>query len=390
MTSGEQPSYFSIGARAGAIPELDGFRGIAIILVLLRHAVAPTYEQHGALLPIGSWDIAVPFLNGWMGVDLFFVLSGFLIAHHLLNRWPERFSARFLLRYLARRVLRTFPAYYATLFVVAFGVLPFYQPEATEFWRQLAAHAFFMQDYAGSEFVPAFWSLGVEEKFYIVCPFLLLCLARYPRLRQVRILIGLALFPLLLRGVTVLGYRDLLETYPDLFWTVRAPFHLALDGLWIGVLCALIYRWSSTSLALRPKLANSLLAGGLVVVVGLFATVPWLDRVYVWPSVVILALLPIGFACVILPVITGATFPHRFLRSGWLRFFAVISYSVYLTHMTVVSLASRISAQLIGGVNSPLMTLAASIPVFLLLSIVGGLVLHFAVEKPFLVFKSRL
>ena len=91
--------YLSVSRRQGAIPELDGLRGIAILLVLARHAVRPIYEQHGELLRLGNWDIAYPLLNGWMGVDLFFVLSGFLVSHHLLKRWPERFEMRFLGRY---------------------------------------------------------------------------------------------------------------------------------------------------------------------------------------------------------------------------------------------------------------------------------------------------
>lgn len=75
--------YFSVGTVPGAIPELDGLRGIAILLVLLRHAARPVFDEHGEIFSLGGWDIAVPLLNGWMGVDLFFVLSGFLITHHL-------------------------------------------------------------------------------------------------------------------------------------------------------------------------------------------------------------------------------------------------------------------------------------------------------------------
>ena len=74
-------------------------RGIAILLVLIRHAIHPIYEQHGKLFEIGNWDVAIPLLNGWMGVDLFFVLSGFLITHHLLHRWPAHFNRAFMLRY---------------------------------------------------------------------------------------------------------------------------------------------------------------------------------------------------------------------------------------------------------------------------------------------------
>ena len=121
--------YFSIAATAGAIPELDGLRGIAILLVLLRHAARPVIEEHGEILRLGSWDIAVPLLNGWMGVDLFFVLSGFLVTHHLLQRWPAQFQIGYLLRYWLKRVLRTFPAYYATLIIVITGAIALLPPD---------------------------------------------------------------------------------------------------------------------------------------------------------------------------------------------------------------------------------------------------------------------
>ena len=155
--------YFSIAVSPGPIPELDGLRGIAILLVLLRHAARPIFDEHGEILRLGSWDIAVPLLNGWMGVDLFFVLSGFLIAHHLQSHWPTQFHVGYLQRYWLKRVLRTFPAYYAVLILVGAGLLPFYRPtiEASDVF----VHALFLQDYFGSTWVPAFWSLGVEEKF---------------------------------------------------------------------------------------------------------------------------------------------------------------------------------------------------------------------------------
>lgn len=63
--------YLRMDRPAGALPELDGLRALAIILVLFRHAVVPFRPERDALLPIAGWDAATPLVNGWMGVDLF-------------------------------------------------------------------------------------------------------------------------------------------------------------------------------------------------------------------------------------------------------------------------------------------------------------------------------
>ena len=383
--------YFSIASRAGAIPELDGLRAIAILLVLLRHAVRPIYEEHGRLLQVGDWDLAVPFLNGWMGVDLFFVLSGFLITHHLLNRWPERFNSTFLLRYWGKRVLRTFPAFYATLAIVALGIVPFYQPDVSDVRASLVQHLFFLQDYFGSEFVPAFWSLGVEEKFYLTCPFVLLLLARHSRPQQVRILIALAAVPVLLRVTTVFFNRDVLGHYGDFFWMVRSPFHLAVDGLWMGVLSALLYRWRAAAIFERPRCARSLLVLGSVLLAVLISSFAWFDAAHYWASAVVLTLVPLGFACLMVAVISSKSALNQWLCGRGLRFLAVTSYSIYLVHMTVIPLALRAAALVPAYQDAPPLTqFLVFLPGYLLLSVAGGVALHLLVEKPFLILKDRI
>ena len=163
---------------------------------------------------IGGWDIATPLLNGWMGVDLFFVLSGFLITHHLLQRWPDEFNRRFLMRYWGKRVLRTFPAYYAAVLIALAGVVPYFTPASTDPVATLRVHLLFLQDYLGSDLVPAFWSLGVEEKFYLLSPLILWWIRqRSPRL-QFSLLAAAAFIPLALRVQLVLSYDAGFSSYP--------------------------------------------------------------------------------------------------------------------------------------------------------------------------------
>jgi peptidoglycan/LPS O-acetylase OafA/YrhL len=384
------PGYFSLATRPGAIPELDGLRGIAILLVLLRHSAKPIFDEHGSLLQLGPWDLATPLLNGWMGVDLFFVLSGFLITYHLLQHWPERMTSAFLLRYASRRVLRTFPAYYAMVFLIAAGLLPFYRPDVADLGGAVMRHLLFLQDYYGSEFMAAFWSLGVEEKFYLFCPAVLWWVLRYPSNRQLKTLLALAALPLLLRALT-LASQDLDGAgYAAFFWTLRAPFHLALDGLWLGACCAILARARPSVLTNNAASRSRLLAFGCGLILLLIGSVAWFDAGYIRASVVVLLLVAVGFASIVLAVSTGPTPLSGLLSCRPLRFFAVTSYSIYLTHLAVVPIAESWLASLPlyrGG--SALTQWLLLAPLFIVLSVAAGLLLHWLVEKPFLLLKER-
>ncbi len=99
------------------------------------------------MLPVFGWDAATFMANGWVGVDLFFVLSGFLISFHIMKLgkrisgpWPWR-------SYLAKRVLRIVPAYYATLFLVVLGAFPLYQFSQEFIGFRVGYHLLFLQDY---------------------------------------------------------------------------------------------------------------------------------------------------------------------------------------------------------------------------------------------------
>jgi peptidoglycan/LPS O-acetylase OafA/YrhL len=383
--------YLSIGRRAGAIPELDGLRGIAILLVMLRHAAYPINKQHGEILPIGSWDLAVPLLNGWMGVDLFFVLSGFLITLHLLKRWPSTFNSSFALRYWGKRILRTFPAYYAAVLIALFGIIPMFAPDVQDPVHTLIVHGMFMQDYLGSDLVAAFWSLGVEEKFYLICPMVLYWVRKLPTNSGVAILIALALLPAGLRILTVIDSEALLLNYQAFFWTVRSPFHLAMDGLWIGVICALIYHRDSYSLKGNNRFARILCYMSLTMLVAVMFSIAWFDDLYFLPSAIVLNLISFCFGALLLSVCIGETPVNAVLRSMWLRILSVLSYSVYLVHMMLVPLALEVTSRVYSGESaSALVHFLVFLPVFIILSLFVGALLHFSVEKPFLILKDRI
>jgi peptidoglycan/LPS O-acetylase OafA/YrhL len=153
------------------LPILDGLRAIAILLVV----------PHNLNLMVTSGGIAHVFIaalyRGWIGVQLFFVLSGFLITGILLD---ARDAPRYYRSFFVRRVLRIFPLYYATLLVLfvllpALGLLPgsFKRDPMVE----LSLWAYFSDWYGafhpGEASVSHFWSLAVEEQFYLLWPFVI-------------------------------------------------------------------------------------------------------------------------------------------------------------------------------------------------------------------------
>lgn len=160
---------------APRVAELDGLRGIAIVLVLLVH--------FGARIPpdsVPSQWIQALCRSGWCGVDLFFVLSGFLITGILLD---TRDAPGYFRKFFARRMLRIFPLYYGVLFV-AFVLLPLVAPRLAD--SDLQDQQFWLWSYL-SNFTSLtegaepwrgellnfshFWSLAIEEQFYLCWPF---------------------------------------------------------------------------------------------------------------------------------------------------------------------------------------------------------------------------
>ena len=166
---------------AERIPALDGIRGIAILCVMAYH-----FTLYSGMTPASPIDYLYyqTTLLGWFGVDLFFVLSGFLITGILLDATS---TPHFFRNFYVRRVLRIFPLYYGTL-VVAFFILP-RVVEVSDAYRILLQDQAWYWSYLVNvqiaiEYWPSFsalghlWSLAIEEQFYLVWPLLVFVLRR--------------------------------------------------------------------------------------------------------------------------------------------------------------------------------------------------------------------
>jgi len=151
------------------VPALDGYRGMAVLMVFAYHFVG---GSRTALLPVRAVGLLSRAM--WMGVDLFFVLSGFLITGNL---WDSRGSEHWYRNFYGRRALRTFPLYYLalTLVLIAAAVAGTFSEALHRIWSP----ALFLTnipgvpsrvlDDSGSPLpVRHFWSLAVEEQFYLL------------------------------------------------------------------------------------------------------------------------------------------------------------------------------------------------------------------------------
>jgi peptidoglycan/LPS O-acetylase OafA/YrhL len=238
---------------APRLPALDVLRGVAILLVIGRHLPAQSDGTTGVFAP---WTAI-----GWVGVDLFFVASGYLLTRLLLVEY-ERTGTMHVGRFLWRRAWRLYPAYWALLLATAWWV----HPTPSEVVRQLL----FLQNYLrpASPSAAAWghtWSLAVEEHFYLLLPGLLLVAggpndtgrARRLALRLVILILAVLVARLALHPVGAAGY-----------WT-----HVRLDAPAVGVLLAVV-RHDPTLAARAHAWRARWLPGGRLLAVGLLALSP--------------------------------------------------------------------------------------------------------------------
>jgi peptidoglycan/LPS O-acetylase OafA/YrhL len=229
------------------IKRIDVLRCIAVVLVLLHH---------GAYFSV--------FKMGFVGVDLFFVLSGFLISGLLYSEYQKSGAINFR-RFFIRRGLKIYPAFY--VMILATFIVQFSAGKLSH-WSAYASEIFFLQDYKPSIWLHC-WSLGVEEKFYIFLPLFLLVLIRYSANRSnpfntiPRAFVLISILCLTVRAATIW------LTPPSQFYgdTIMMPAHDRIDELFFGVLLGYFHYFHrlATEDFMRST-ANRLVVGVLTVV----------------------------------------------------------------------------------------------------------------------------
>ena len=348
---------------------LDLLRAAAILLVLMSHYTgfvshAPTFGVVGKV--------------GWAGVDLFFVLSGYLIGNQLLAP-AARGEALSMKTFFIRRLLRTLPNYYVVLAVYwLFPGPPLGGSSMAEPWRFLTFTQNFGLAY-GQTFTHS-WSLCIEEQFYLLLPLVVLALARigFP----VRLAWGL------LAGGIVAGMATRAAAYAlnghDAFSAeVYYSSFCRADELLPGVAIALLRNFHPHAFARLQRHANALCAAGLALSVGILTCIH-LD----WPATSVtstfgFSLLAIGFALLTCAALSPACILNRIDIPGASQL-ALWSYAVYLVHKPVFMALRPHLERLHVDADAPLTVVAV-----MAAGIAGGWVLYRCVETPFMRLRAR-
>jgi peptidoglycan/LPS O-acetylase OafA/YrhL len=313
------------------LPGLDGVRGLAILFVMLFHMtiMEPQTGTQKALFDIMS--------AGWVGVELFFVLSGMLITGILLD---TREHTGYFRNFYARRVLRIFPLYYALL-ILSFYILPYFShPKIANFSRATGYEIWywlFLSNFSSAMIggprhgiMDVTWSLAIEEQFYLVWPFLVLLLGK----RRLAVA-AIALFFTSFVGRAGALYFDV----PP--WTIYIVTPARLDGLCSGALVAIALR---TFRFHDPRLIRAV---WLVFLGGAAATfaiasfekgLPWDGRLVQTAGLSALAIMFAGLVALTAVESDAGGVVDRIMRLGWLRTLGLYSYALYLFHLPLRAL----------------------------------------------------
>lgn len=297
------------------IPELDGLRGIAILLVITFHYFS---------------DLLTVFSFGWSGVDLFFVLSGYLITSRLILTLGK---PGYFLRFYKNRILRIFPLYYATLIMFYFIIPHFIPPhyfESLVFYRNQAPSFFlFFENWTfinhpgiSQNHLQVLWSLAVEEQFYLIWPFFIYFFVNSKYLKTI----------LVVWLIVIVLFRSILYmNNPDNFYVFFYNTFCRMDAFIIGATLFLIHKK-----ILKP--VHSYIV--VIAVLSMFAgIIIWKSNPATSPFIPTIGLtcIAIFYALIIhIAVQKKYCFFSNFLNLPWLIFIGRISYGLYIFHWIIL------------------------------------------------------
>jgi peptidoglycan/LPS O-acetylase OafA/YrhL len=365
---------------------LNTLRSLAILSVMVFHL----YVFHGdGTLP----GMLVPAAQlGWMGVDLFFVLSGYLIGSQFLRPYRSGECPR-LWAFYRNRLYRVLPAYLVVL--ALYFILPIWSKarRLPPLWQFLTFTQNLFVDYRVNQGFSHVWSLCVEEHFYLFLPLIVLPMMRKPSLRNtVTLLASLLLFGICLRAFFLFHSLQPLARAGQSFGLfyiehIYYPTYSRLDGLLAGLSLALIRTF-------RPLWWNALARRGhtlLCLGIFLIGIAIWLfkDR---WLSVTGASafgtvfgfpVLSLGLGLVVASALSTNGLLSRFKVPG-AKLIATLAYSLYLTHKELIFLMDRCFPAIAQAGMFQWLGLYAAF------CLVVAAALYLCVERPFLMLRNRV
>lgn len=359
------------------VPALDGVRGLAVLLVLGFHLLWSNWTTGSRI-----FDIVVQLRSsGWIGVDLFFALSGYLITGILLD---TRDVPHFFRNFYARRALRIFPLYYAVLLIVTIGFHPLSRSAAQPFLL-LAAYLqntplWWRGHIPGltGNFTSHLWSLAAEEQFYLVWPLVVFFVPN--RRTLLWICTAVVVLSPAFRYLLILHGAPLQATYK--LTLCRA------DGLLAGAALAIALRGPNRSAVLRFAPVG-LFLGCVACLAIAFAGHTFDFQTSRAVNIFAYSALAIACASLIGMAVSPATWVARSLRWRVLRFFGKYSYGLYILHQMVAALVeycfggalrSSIPSKPLFHLVFPTVVLAITLPLAMLS--------YHHLERPFLRLKT--
>lgn len=387
---------------------IDGLRAISIILVVLFHAFIFAhyfFPETAYLNLINDTSIEWRWMwNGDKGVDIFFVISGFLIASLLFKEY-DQFQTLRLSTFFGNRFLRLFPAY--AVAITLYAVMGGNNPE--NIWANLLYINNFLP--MSEMFMPWSWSLAVEEQFYVLLPLFLIAVF-FKTEHKLACLVSLFLLSFVIRAIvlysdTLLSQSHYYQLYldRDMF---NHGFSVFYDNLYtrygnfvVGITVAYVYRYHNqrvSSWFKRKELPFLITILALIFIgVTLFSTMysPKTESALLFKNLYMICIRNL-FGLAIGWIILACLFPtgigkliNRLLSSKIWYPIAQLSYSIYLFHLMVLPLVMlnfKANLEFIGieYVDSPAGWLAFCSVFIFLLSIIIAIFSYVLIERPFM------
>ena len=347
----------------------DIIRAAAILLVMVGHVLGFVYS--------GEYSFFLSFLSGFLGVELFFVLSGVLIGKLLIDVFNSENIRQKLKKFIVRRWLRTLPLYFVMLFVYWFANYYLYSDNNQDvaLWK----YVFFIQNFFKVQptFFGISWSLSIEEWFYVLFPFVLFLIKKINTTISTKKLfgIGISVFLIYFLVMRFLAFPNSNFTFYE---GVRKVAFFRLDAIAFGILMAFGFEYFKEIISSKKY---QLLAIGILILIfnqyfifkNNYSNLYYFNTIYY-------SVLGLGIA-LIFPFFKEIKTQNSLLIKP-ITFISKISYSLYLVHWLVYKFLDLIYFNAISG--------SIKFILFFILSFVVAIFTYQFIEKPMMKFRNKI